>query len=107
MPPPPNPVSLPSSYNTLSLKEIRVSHHPPSSPSPTPIVVVELYRPNKYNAFTGTMMSELESVFQLFDLDDRVKCIILTGYGRMFCAGADLEAGFVGGQERNNEHRDG
>ena len=53
------------------------------------------------------MMSELEAAFQLFDLDDRVKCIVLTGYGRMFCAGADLETGFTGGRERINEHRDG
>ncbi|KAL9078263.1 MAG: hypothetical protein Q9157_002809 [Trypethelium eluteriae] len=107
MPQPPDPISLPSSYNTLPYKEIRISHHPPSSPTPTPIVILELYRPQKYNAFTGTMMSELESAFQLFDLDDRVKCIILTGHGRMFCAGADLDTGFKGGEEKINDHRDG
>ena len=107
MPPAPDPIALPTSYSELSLKEIRISHNPPSSPTATPIVVVELYRPKKYNAFTETMMTELETAFKLFDLDDRVKCIVLTGYGRMFCAGADLETEFVVGKEKPNEHRDG
>ncbi|KAI9688321.1 MAG: hypothetical protein M1820_010266 [Bogoriella megaspora] len=97
---------LPSSYTSLPFKEIRISHYPPTSPSPTPIVILTLYRPDKYNSFTTTLMEELESVFNLFDVDDRVKCIVLTGAGRMFCAGADLETGFVGGKERINNHRD-
>jgi len=53
------------------------------------------------------MMLELEEAFGMFDIDDRVKCIVVTGQGRIFCAGADLEQGFVGGQEPINEHRDG
>ena len=71
------------------------------------MVIVTLYRPNNYNAFTDTMMAELEEVFGLFDIDDRVKCIVVTGNGRMFCAGADLSTGFKGGNEPPSEHRDG
>ncbi|KAJ4292559.1 hypothetical protein N0V90_009222 [Kalmusia sp. IMI 367209] len=53
------------------------------------------------------MMQELESAYAMFDIDDRVKCIVFTGTGKIFCAGADLDVGFVGGQELINEHRDG
>lgn len=102
------PLVLPSSYSSLSYTEIKVSHVPASSPTPTPIIVVTLYRPQKYNAFTDTMMVELEEAFTLFDIDDRVKCIIVTGQGKMFCAGADLQSSFGRNvDEKPREHRDG
>ncbi|EGX42943.1 hypothetical protein AOL_s00215g892 [Orbilia oligospora ATCC 24927] len=97
----------PSSYATLPFQQIRVSHYPESSPTPTPIVILTLHRPGKHNAFTPTMRSELIEAFGLFDADDRVKCIVMTGHGKIFCAGADLEIGFRGGEERVNDHRDG
>ncbi|KAF3926015.1 hypothetical protein ABW20_dc0108038 [Dactylellina cionopaga] len=100
-------ISLPSSYSTLPFEQIRVSHYPESSLTPTPIVIVTLYRPGKHNAFTPTMRSELVQAFGMFDIDDRVKCIVITGNGKIFCAGADLEIGFKGGEERINDHRDG
>jgi len=53
------------------------------------------------------MMLELEEAYGMFDVDDRVKCIIVTGTGKIFCAGADLVDGFKGGVEPVNEHRDG
>lgn len=100
-------IDLPTSYTSLPFTEIRCHHVPSSSPTPTPVIVLELYRPKNYNAFTPTMMHEMETAFQLFDIDDRVKCVVVTGNGRMFCAGADLDIGFVGGQEKVNDHRDG
>ncbi|KAF2205340.1 ClpP/crotonase [Delitschia confertaspora ATCC 74209] len=99
--------SLPTSYNSLPWKQIKTTHHPSSSSTPTPIIVLTLYRPNNHNAFTGTMMEELVEAYDLFNKDDRVKCIVFTGHGRIFCAGADLDIGFKGGEERINEHRDG
>ncbi|KAF2770259.1 ClpP/crotonase [Teratosphaeria nubilosa] len=101
---------LPTSYTSHSAqnnKEIKVHHVPSHNPSPTPTILIELYRPQKYNAFTNLMMRELESIFTLLDLDDRVKAIVVTGSGRMFCAGADLETSFVGGEEEVRDHRDG
>jgi enoyl-CoA hydratase/carnithine racemase len=112
------PAVLPSSYATLQTTHITLAHVPQSSPTPTPIILVTLNRPEKNNAFTEIMADELERVFTLFDVDDRVKCIVLTGAGKMFCAGADLEIGFLGGTRKdgtagrlktatNTEHRDG
>lgn len=69
-------VSLPSSYETLPWSDIRVSHHPANSPSPTPIVIVTLHRPGKHNAFTGVMTEELERLFTLVDVDDRVRAVV-------------------------------
>lgn len=100
--------TLPSSYTELPYTQIRLSHVPDTSPTPTPVVLVTLYRPDNHNAFTNTMMTELESAFGLFDADDRVKCIVVTGHGRFFCAGADLSNNtLAGGLEKPEEHRDG
>jgi len=98
---------LPESYSALPFEEIRLHHVPESSHQVTPVIVLELYRPQKYNAFTTTIMREMETAFQLFDVDDRVRCIVVTGHGKMFCAGADLDTAFVGGQEAPRDHRDG
>ena len=55
------------------------------------IATITLNRPEKMNAFTGTMMQELCAAFDLIDADDMVRVVIVTGSGeRAFCAGADL-----------------
>jgi enoyl-CoA hydratase/carnithine racemase len=57
------------------------------------ICTVTLHRPDRLNAFTATMMSELIAAFDAADADDAVRAVIVTGAGRAFCAGADLGAG--------------
>lgn len=57
------------------------------------VATITLNRPEKLNAFTGTMMAELIAAFDASDADDDVRCVIVTGAGRAFCAGADLSAG--------------
>lgn len=58
------------------------------------IATITLHRPDKMNAFTGTMMNELLGAFDRIDADDDVRAVIVTGSGdRAFCAGADLSAG--------------
>jgi len=57
------------------------------------IATITLNRPDKLNAFTGQMMSEMIAAFDRTDADDAVKAVIVTGAGRAFCAGADLSAG--------------
>ena len=103
MPDPRTPIALPNSYNDVPFTQIKTQHYE-KDPS---IIILTLYRPNNHNAFTNTMMLELEKAYGMFDVDDRVKCIIVTGHGRIFCAGADLDVGFKGGHEPINEHRDG
>ncbi|NJR78256.1 crotonase/enoyl-CoA hydratase family protein [Sphingomonas corticis] len=57
------------------------------------IATITLNRPEKLNAFTGVMMAEMIDAFDRIDADDAVRCVIVTGAGRAFCAGADLSAG--------------
>lgn len=55
------------------------------------------------------MTNELEELFTLLSLDPRVKVIVVTGHGHIFCAGADLEGG-TGLSYKNDtlrSHRDG
>lgn len=85
--------SLPDSYQTLSLPAVRLSHHPPSSETVTPVVMVILNRPKHKNAFNTDMIESLEKAFGMLDSDPRVKCVVLTGsdpQNRIFCAGMDL-----------------
>jgi len=57
------------------------------------VATLTLNRPDKLNAFTGRMMHEIIAAFDETDADDAVRCVIVTGAGRGFCAGADLSAG--------------
>jgi enoyl-CoA hydratase/carnithine racemase len=57
------------------------------------VLTITLNRPDRLNAFTGTMMSELIEAFDRADADDDVRAVIVTGAGRGFCAGADLAGG--------------
>jgi enoyl-CoA hydratase/carnithine racemase len=57
------------------------------------VATITLHRPDRMNAFTGTMMYELIDAFDQIDADDDVRAVIVTGAGRAFCAGADLGGG--------------
>lgn len=57
------------------------------------IVIIRLNRPDRLNAFTLQMGAEIRAVLDETDADDSVRVVVLTGEGRAFCAGADLEAG--------------
>src|ERR671938_119967 len=57
------------------------------------VLTVTLDRPERLNAFTPVMLEELIEAFDRADADDEVRAIVVTGAGRAFCAGADLEAG--------------
>src|SRR5258708_37795795 len=56
------------------------------------ILTITLNRPDKLNAFTATMMTEMIDAFRQANTNDDVRAVIVTGAGRGFCAGADLSA---------------
>lgn len=53
------------------------------------------------------MAEELEDVFDSLSADERVRCIVVTGHGNMFCAGADLESELKASKASVRAHRDG
>ncbi len=71
------------------------------------VATITLNRPDKLNAFTGTMMRELIEAFDLTDADDDVRVVVVTGAGRGFCAGADLSEGGATFNASERVHRDG
>jgi enoyl-CoA hydratase/carnithine racemase len=98
---------FPTSYATIPWKHILVSFHPPS-PDVNKVAVITINRPEKYNAFTVEIETEMIRALDMFDEDDRVRVVVVTGAGRMFCAGADLDVGLhreEGGKTKG--HRDG
>ena len=56
------------------------------------VATITLNRPEKLNAYTAQMGSELHRAFAELDENDDARVIVVTGAGRAFCAGADLSA---------------
>ncbi len=56
------------------------------------IAYITINRPDVLNALNPELMEELYDVFSVADKDPAVKCIIITGAGRAFVAGADISS---------------
>ena len=54
------------------------------------LAIITLSRPEKFNAFTREMALELQSVLDACAIDEKIRCVYLTGAGKAFCAGQDL-----------------
>src|ERR1700733_6207859 len=70
------------------------------------VLTITMNRPERLNAWTQTMFEELLQAFDRVDADDEVRAVIVTGAGRAFCAGADLERGGETFTRREHENRD-
>ncbi|MEN9578001.1 MAG: hypothetical protein RJA70_1010 [Pseudomonadota bacterium] len=55
------------------------------------VATITLDRPQRLNAWTPTMESELRVVMSALGADESVRAIVLTGAGRGFCAGLDFD----------------
>jgi enoyl-CoA hydratase/carnithine racemase len=80
------------------------------------VLTITLNRPERLNAFTEQMREEMTDALDRADADDDVRAIIVTGAGRGFCAGADLQRGgatfnyderAASAPEEQEWHRDG
>jgi enoyl-CoA hydratase len=66
-------------YQTLSLTVER------------PIATVKINRPDALNALNSVLVRELVAALDALDADDSVRCVVLTGSDKAFCAGADVK----------------
>ena len=71
--------SEPASYTTLKYEKNGA------------IATVTLNRPDKRNAISSAMIDELLGALNVADNDGAVRVVILTGAGKAFCSGMDLE----------------
>ena len=54
------------------------------------VLVITLNRPERLNAISRDMLNELSAKVVEADKDPDIRCIVLTGHGKGFCAGLDL-----------------
>jgi methylglutaconyl-CoA hydratase len=54
------------------------------------VATVTLNRPDIHNAFNDTLINQITELFLKMQADDSVNLVVLTGAGKSFCAGADI-----------------
>ena len=75
----------------------RFTRPPPPVPNvltafPAPhVLLITLNRPAQLNAIPSTQHAPLDALYRWFDAEPSLRCAVLTGTGRAFCAGADLK----------------
>lgn len=66
------------------------------------ITTIRLNRPQRLNALTLTLADELHEALHSHDQDDATRVFVITGAGRGFCAGADLDKSSAGDNSAAN-----
>jgi enoyl-CoA hydratase/carnithine racemase len=67
------------------------------------VATITLNRPDRLNAYTVAMGAELFSSLRTLERSGEVRAVVITGAGRAFCAGMDLEGGDTFARERQFE----
>ena len=60
------------------------------------VATLTLNAPERMNTISGPMLSQISELLLRADHDPDVRCVVLTGEGRAFCAGLDLQAQMAG-----------
>ena len=60
--------------------------------SPSGVATITLNRPDKLNSLTFEVYRELTDTFARLQHDDAVRSVVITGAGRAFCSGGDVNA---------------
>jgi enoyl-CoA hydratase/carnithine racemase len=55
------------------------------------VLLITLNMPERLNALSSWQHEQLESVFRWYDREPSLRCAVVTGAGRSFCAGANLK----------------
>lgn len=71
--------------NTKDDAELQVENH-------DSVLLLTLNRPDRFNALSRNLSLRLLTVLSDAAIDPAVRCVVLTGAGRAFCAGGDVEA---------------
>lgn len=66
--------------------------------------IAYLNQPETYNALTKPVLSELKDFFQHCSNDNQVRCIAISGRGKAFCSGQNLDDAFVQGSEHHDKN---
>ena len=67
-----------------------------------PVARLNLNRPERHNALVPELLQELNEALDQISVSDEILFVVLSGNGRSFCAGADLNW-FSGAEERTQE----
>jgi methylglutaconyl-CoA hydratase len=66
-------------YNTIQVEEY------------DRVAFLNLNRPTVRNAINNQLVDDLHEVFDMIAKHDSIRCVVMTGNGEAFCAGADLK----------------
>ena len=69
------------------------------------VALITLNRPDRLNAYTGKMSVELMDAVATANEDRSIGAIVVTGAGRGFCAGADVESQFKAQLDRDSDRQ--